>query len=149
MNKKLEREVAQLKQQIISYKKEMEDIQSRCLIELRSESSEELPYNEQLLNKIIGSNSDSVLQKQIPEIIKLFLLRIKELETALESIEVEFDEKNQKLDSLIQREKSFRSEKSDSLRESMASHMYSSHHPESKAVMDEGRLAEARPKVIH
>lgn len=43
----------------------------------------------------------------MPEIFKLFLGRIKELEGNLETIEGEFDEKNRRLESLIQKEKSF------------------------------------------
>ena len=39
LNKRLEREVTHLKNQLVNYKKEMEDIQARCIVELKSESS--------------------------------------------------------------------------------------------------------------
>ena len=45
-------------------------------------------------------------------------MRIKQLQSNLELIEIQFDEKNKKLENIIQKEKSFMSEKSKTLKES-------------------------------
>jgi hypothetical protein len=51
--------VNRLKQQLSSYKKEMEEAQNKySAAELKSESSEEpSPYNQQLLNKLLESGT--------------------------------------------------------------------------------------------
>lgn len=60
----------------------MEQMQIKYISEMKSQSSDDLPYNKQVLNRLLesGSSVGSVsVQKQIPEIIKLFLARIKQL----------------------------------------------------------------------
>ena len=61
------------------------------------ESSEDIPYNEELIQKFLEEGGSSETEKSIHPMIKFCLNRIKELEKNIEIIQLEFDHKNQKL----------------------------------------------------